>query len=778
MAAPSANPIPSTSSVNPNAFAGVQSWLEDIAEHIEAPQSPDMLQEDEPIPDDEPAASFSHVKLLEFIKLYGSYNNFRVTLNCGEIIFMLLSYAVGHNLNQSATVDLLERMNTILNTDLFPGTVHKFQTTFNPGMSMELHSTCSNCTHYLGIKAKMTTDFTCRNCKTVNKVKGYKYENTFLTLNVEEQVKDFLDYNINDLKVFNENLVETSYRDIQSGSLCKKFNPGVDHNEKEINLTCTFNADGAPFADTKLSFTPLLLMVNEAIVPKRGKHLILAGLWYGKIKPRMDVFLEPFVEQIKSLSDSGMKYAHKNKIYKVNLYIICCCVDTIARSPMQGVKGVNGYYCCSWCLIEGKWCQGTVKYASPTDGVSPIKQRTEKSFRAACKQLVASNFREVKHGVQFVSTLIRLPRFKMVWGFVPDYMHCVLLGIVRRFLNNWMSNTGTPYYIGEPANESLMDKYISNIRPPKYVKRIPLPISSRGFMKAREAENWLLFYSVPVLQGIIPEKYYDHWLLLVGAVQLLIDDEVTESDIVEAEGYLELFVRNTNTNYGLFECTYNVHQLLHLGESVRRWGPLWSHTCFPFEAAIGRLKKVLSAFRGIPHQVVRRLDLIRSLNIMSSSLDVREDVEEYTRNVTGSHSQAVFRTDNNEVIFGVSKTYNGVGDFLQFDKVISKGVVYEEHRESNSRKFDNSFVILNNDKFCRIQSILTDSTRCKVFFVVEEILCEPVYPLKSTRKMIRMSPTTLTVDFTSEVKGPAVFISVNGECFVTAIPINHFMLNM
>jgi hypothetical protein len=56
-------------------------------------------------------------------------------------------------------------------------------------------------------------------------------------------------------------------------------------------------------------------------------------------------------------------------------------------------------------------------------------------FELIVKKLVASNFSEVSHGVQFVSTLIKLPKFKMVWGIVPDYMHCVLLGILRRFLN-------------------------------------------------------------------------------------------------------------------------------------------------------------------------------------------------------------------------------------------------------------------------------------------------------------------------------------------------------
>ena len=33
-----------------------------------------------------------------------------------------------------------------------------------------------------------------------------------------------------------------------------------------------------------------------------------------------------------------------------------------------------------------------------------------------------------------------------------------------------------------------------------------------------------------------------------------------------------------------------IHQLIHLGECVRDWGPLWSFSCFPFESMNSVLK--------------------------------------------------------------------------------------------------------------------------------------------------------------------------------------------
>ena len=35
--------------------------------------------------------------------------------------------------------------------------------------------------------------------------------------------------------------------------------------------------------------------------------------------------------------------------------------------------------------------------------------------------------------------------------------------------------------------------------------------------------------------------------------------------------------------------TINVHSLLHLPHVVKKLGPLWGHSCFPFESINGQL---------------------------------------------------------------------------------------------------------------------------------------------------------------------------------------------
>ena len=47
----------------------------------------------------------------------------------------------------------------------------------------------------------------------------------------------------------------------------------------------------------------------------------------------------------------------------------------------------------------------------------------------------------------------------------------------------------------------------------------------------------------------------------------------------------------------------NVHGLLHLPQSVRDLGPLWSHSCFPFENANGEILKFFHGSQALQKQV-------------------------------------------------------------------------------------------------------------------------------------------------------------------------------
>ena len=89
-----------------------------------------------------------------------------------------------------------------------------------------------------------------------------------------------------------------------------------------------------------------------------------------------------------------------------------------------------------------------------------------------------------------------------------------------------------------------------------------------------------------------------HFFLFVYGVY------ITEDAIDSAEVCPTKFVIQVEELYGLKCCTFNVHQLIHLAQSVRDCGSLWSSAAFMFESNNHTLQKMLHGTQHIPRQVV------------------------------------------------------------------------------------------------------------------------------------------------------------------------------
>ena len=67
-------------------------------------------------------------------------------------------------------------------------------------------------------------------------------------------------------------------------------------------------------------------------------------------------------------------------------------------------------------------------------------------------------------------------------------------------------------------------------------------------------------------------------------ITLLHRDTVSQVSIRKAELLLEEFVGKNPQVYGNDICTFNLHQLVHVADSVRQNGPLWCQSMAPFES--------------------------------------------------------------------------------------------------------------------------------------------------------------------------------------------------
>lgn len=72
---------------------------------------------------------------------------------------------------------------------------------------------------------------------------------------------------------------------------------------------------------------------------------------------------------MNKLSDTGLTF-HVNGTDRIlKVLPVCCCVDSAARGPMQGLLLYNAYFGFNWCLHPGKYIKskgkgGCVKFVN------------------------------------------------------------------------------------------------------------------------------------------------------------------------------------------------------------------------------------------------------------------------------------------------------------------------------------------------------------------------------------------------------------------------------
>lgn len=202
-------------------------------------------------------------------------------------------------------------------------------------------------------------------------------------------------------------------------------------------------------------------------------------------------------------------------------------------------------------------------------------------------------------GVKGVSPLLFVPMFDIVTGFVPDYLHCVLLRVVRMFAGFWFDSCNHD----KPSRAADVSSRLIALRPPSDVSRLPRSLAERKYWKGSEWKPFLLYYLLLVLDGVLETKYLNHWFLLVFSIHVLLQDRAQTQDTDLAKRTLAEFAVGVHHLYGLEYCTFNMHQLLHLPAALRNWGPLWAFSSFRFESNIGKILGLVRGSKGVPLQI-------------------------------------------------------------------------------------------------------------------------------------------------------------------------------
>ncbi|OXA48760.1 hypothetical protein Fcan01_16430 [Folsomia candida] len=286
--------------------------------------------------------------------------------------------------------------------------------------------------------------------------------------------------------------------------------------------------------------------------------------------------------------------------------------DSPARCQLQGINQYNGEFSCPWCLIKGEtyWIdERRHKWIFPTKKVH--QSRDQENFTSHLREL-----RDLLHngnnnvtnvfGIKAPSKLILLPKFDIVHGFVFDYMHTCLLGVVRTLTCAWLDskNHNFPFYIGHQEVE--INCRINLCKFPVECQRILREIKDIKYWKAHEWKIWMIL-AVPLLNGILSQPYLKHFSNFVTAITILCKDVITRADLETSDNLIKQFCVVLPDLYDSSYCSFNVHLVSHSVDCVKNWGPLWAYSLFQFENYNGVLTNSFSGTTEVGLQIAKKL---------------------------------------------------------------------------------------------------------------------------------------------------------------------------
>lgn len=539
----------------------------------------------------------------------------KITLE--ESRLLALAHTLRHKLSDAALESNLQLIDLHL-----PNAVHKSKYRFLKHFPIPKpikHYYCYECAVVLSFTN--STISVCASCEKEYRKSAMDHNgHYFLSTSLKNQLLEIIQS-----KVFeNYRKIDKKVKDVVNSNVYRYLQQQGIIGKNDISLT--WNTDGISlFKSSKKSTWSVLARINELPFKISKDNIVLCALWHDKRKPKMEMFLKPFSDELQELYQNGLQCVPymSNENITVKVHAILCAVDTIARPTIQNLIQFNGEFGCPYCMQKGEILSETAGTAR-VYCVCESQERTSELHNEHIQSAVEEN--KPVFGVKGPSVVKDIPNLCTLRSYPPDYMHAWLLGVVKMFVKAWFdtSNHEKAWYLGPHLEE--INRRLHQISPPCEITRTPQNIENK--LKAAELKNFALYYSILVLLGLLPTKYYRHWLLFVRSAHILLKTKVTEQEIQSAEELLIEFHNSIEDLYGKQFMTFNVHTLKHVIKYVRYFGSLWAWSTFCFESYNSVIKSLYHGTQCIADQIFKsyfRLKLIKSLRDVFSREDCCEE---------------------------------------------------------------------------------------------------------------------------------------------------------
>lgn len=432
---------------------------------------------------------------------------------------------------------------------------------------------------------------------------------------------------------------------------------------KEIKIG-TFLDGFSPYTKRSKSFWALLHTVQGL----NFKRVFMSGLYVGDENPaNFNHLLSNFVEEFNALKATPFKLEGVNHevILKVGGPVVC---DFPAKGHAKGTKA-SGYDGCDFCEQHG------IFHKSVVFPDLHFVLRTNEKFR---DHIYGDHH---KH----ISVLENIEELDMVKDFPHDFLHLVLLGAMRRWMQIYFFKSGENKLPTEARNQAVQDfREVANSIPVEFQWK-PRNLNKAEFFKGKELRYLLLYAGVVVFQEVLPEDDYSNFLNLSCATRILSCPVMSTKEewLTRAEDMLHNFVLFVKSKLGQEHCVRVVHGLLHLVEDCRRFGSVNNFSAFPFESFLGSIKYLLRSPALQLEQIMKRYVEQEQLDAFSQPDSLKSKEGKLGKSHSAGPSLGIACSQYKSIVsneYVITNTFpNNVlllesGDIVVVDNIVKKNV--------------------------------------------------------------------------------------------------------
>lgn len=163
----------------------------------------------------------------------------------------------------------------------------------------------------------------------------------------------------------------------------------------------------------------------------------------------MNTFLRPFCEKLQECFHRGITWIHPITSEAITSKVVAPLIiaDAPARAQVLNITNFNGNFGCNVCEIST--IQSKKIIGKKTSRIYPFKvdctlrsgDRMEEQARQLRHQLDKTDIK----GVKGYCMLSCLPLIDIGTCVLPEYMHSVLLGVVKQFIKLWLTKRPMEY---------------------------------------------------------------------------------------------------------------------------------------------------------------------------------------------------------------------------------------------------------------------------------------------------------------------------------------------